>query len=373
MHSGVAGPFSWHFGVRGDATGTLLTASKIDEKTLETAVAGSDGGVCGLMTAEHKTRRACLAVLGMHRSGTSALTRALNILGAALPDTMIGASEGNDTGHWEPLRLVLLHDEMLEEAGSNWDDWRSLDLSRLTDPRRAWYRSEAARIIRQDFGADSPIVLKDPRICRFVPFFAEVCAELDMELKPVLMMRDPREVSASLERRNRMARPHALLLCLRHMLDAEKETRGLERAFVDYADLLLDWRRTRDVIVARTGVDLADTDSPAGRLVDEFISPDQRHHNTGRGDLAAADDLGNWIGTVVEQYGILAATGENPAALAELDRVGRELDHAIPFLAGIESHYRDQYSVTVDARVSRGVRIAKTYLRPFARRRSRVR
>ncbi len=50
---------------------------------------------------------------GMHRSGTSALTRVLSLLGAALPQHILGAGPGNETGHWEPLRLVGYHDRML--------------------------------------------------------------------------------------------------------------------------------------------------------------------------------------------------------------------------------------------------------------------
>ncbi|MGE0233384.1 MAG: sulfotransferase family protein [Flavobacteriaceae bacterium] len=314
-------------------------------------------------------RRTCIAVLGMHRSGTSALTRMLNILGAGLPRTLIGPSEGNDTGHWEPLRLVLLHDDMLKEAGSNWDDWRPFDPSRLGARRYDWYRGEAARIFREDFNDDELVVLKDPRICRFVPFIGEVCADCGLDMKAVLMTRDPLEVSASLERRNGMSRPQALLLYLRHMLDAEKETRSLHRAFIDYADLLADWRSVRDTIVAQTGAVLAAGDSAAGPTVDAFLSPDRRHHNAGDGHLGVAGEFGDWMETVAEQFRLLAIAGEQEGASRELDRVSMELEHATPFLAGIEAHYSKRYSSTVDARVSRGVRLAKTYLRPLGRRR----
>ena len=74
-------------------------------------------------------QRTCLLVLGMHRSGTSAFTRILNLMGAKLPKQLIGALPGNEAGHWEPERLVLLHDQMLAEAGSSWRDLRPLDLA----------------------------------------------------------------------------------------------------------------------------------------------------------------------------------------------------------------------------------------------------
>ena len=51
-------------------------------------------------------KRICLLVLGMHRSGTSALAHVLNILGATLPKQLVGPGEGNVAGHFEPERIV---------------------------------------------------------------------------------------------------------------------------------------------------------------------------------------------------------------------------------------------------------------------------
>ena len=64
----------------------------------------------------------CIAILGMHRSGTSALTRALNLCGVVLPGQMMDNTEGNASGHWEPLEVVAIHDEMLATQHLAWDD-----------------------------------------------------------------------------------------------------------------------------------------------------------------------------------------------------------------------------------------------------------
>ena len=45
-----------------------------------------------------------------------------NLLGAALPKKLLEVALGNEAGHWEPIELVSLHDQMLAEAGSRWDD-----------------------------------------------------------------------------------------------------------------------------------------------------------------------------------------------------------------------------------------------------------
>jgi hypothetical protein len=46
-----------------------------------------------------------LLVFGMHRSGTSALTRVLNLRGAALSRQMVAPKSDNPRGYWEPAGL----------------------------------------------------------------------------------------------------------------------------------------------------------------------------------------------------------------------------------------------------------------------------
>ena len=97
--------------------------------------------------------RTCILVLGMHRSGTSALTRVISLLGAALPQKLMPAAQNNnETGFWEPRYLWTLHDQMLGEAGSRWDDWRKLDLSALPPDRLRHYKAEVGRQIAEEYG-----------------------------------------------------------------------------------------------------------------------------------------------------------------------------------------------------------------------------
>ena len=63
------------------------------------------------------TNRTAILICGMHRTGTSALTRVLSLLGAALPRNIYPPGTGNELGHWEPRDVVKLHDEMLNAAG----------------------------------------------------------------------------------------------------------------------------------------------------------------------------------------------------------------------------------------------------------------
>src|SRR5215211_5490090 len=95
-------------------------------------------------------RRAIL-ILGMHRSGTSALGGAVNLLGAAAPKTLMPANAYNLQGYWESAPLVAAHDEMLASAESSWHDWRRFDPQWLNSEAAQAYRRRLKQIIIEEF------------------------------------------------------------------------------------------------------------------------------------------------------------------------------------------------------------------------------
>ena len=183
----------------------------------------------------NEVARQAVLVLGMHRSGTSVITQALSYLGAQLPAEMLPPALGNEGGFFEPRDIVEIHERALISAGTAWRDWSSFP--------RNWYRSsEAQRFTRELIAAfkrnygDAPfVVLKDPRICRFVPLWTSILAELQAD--PIIVL-----VARSLRDRDGISAGYAHLLWLRHLLDSEFSTRGLRRAFLNYRDFLEDCR-----------------------------------------------------------------------------------------------------------------------------------
>lgn len=271
--------------------------------------------------------RTCILVLGMHRSGTSALTRVLSLLGAALPQNILGAGEGNETGHWEPERLVHLHDQMLAEAGSSWDDWRRLNLqAQLPAERLDRYKSEIRRLIDEEY-VDAPLfVLKEPRICRFVPLYLEILAAMDVAVRPVLVFRHPLEVAASLAARNEMAPAQSHLYWLRHVLDAERATRDLPRSVASYAALLGDWRSAIAPFESELGLVWPHEVEDVAAGVDGFLSPAHRHHAADEAALAAAPIVSDWVRRA--HAAVNKLRGDPETAMAELDAIGSEFDAA---------------------------------------------
>ena len=77
---------------------------------------------------DNSQARIAILVLGMHRSGTSALARLIGHLGAGLPADAIEAHADNARGYWESAAIVKAGDQLLRVARSSWFDPRPLDL-----------------------------------------------------------------------------------------------------------------------------------------------------------------------------------------------------------------------------------------------------
>ena len=106
-----------------------------------------------------RQRKRALLVVGMHRSGTSATSRVLNLLGADLPrEVLPGNAEDNPTGYWESPDLVKIHDEMLASGGSSWDDVSLFPESWFVSDKESFYQDEVARFLDSNF-KDSPLFI----------------------------------------------------------------------------------------------------------------------------------------------------------------------------------------------------------------------
>jgi hypothetical protein len=114
--------------------------------------------------AKPENRKRCIIILGMHRSGTSALTRIANLLGAKISTNLLPNQPDNEQGFWESQDLMQLHNEMLASADSGWDDLVALPDSWLRSDAIAPFRKRLLNLLEADFADSSLFVVKDPRI-----------------------------------------------------------------------------------------------------------------------------------------------------------------------------------------------------------------
>ena len=281
---------------------------------------------------EERQQRQVLLVLGMHRSGTSATAGMLARLGAAAPATPIPGNAFNVRGYFESAPLNALHERLLAEAGSAWHDWGPLDGGRIAAAADGGAETALAGVFAAEYGDAPLVVLKDPRICRFVPLWRGVLARLGARPKAVIPLRHPLEVARSLERRDGMPLEKALLVWLRHSVDAEAATRDLPRCFFGYDELLADWEAVARRLAAELGL-VWPVPVEAAAETGDFLSGHLRHHVLAP-DEATGPAFGGWVAATLDALGVLARSGGRDAeAEARLDAVAAGLDAADP-LAG---------------------------------------
>lgn len=284
--------------------------------------------------------RTAILILGMHRSGTSALTRLVSMLGASLPRRLLGGREGNETGHWEPECLIAYHDKMLADFDSAWYDWVPLDLKRVDERDLKRIRNDIAKLIEEDYGDSPLIVLKEPRIARFAQFFAEILGDAGYEIKVVVAYRNPIEVIESLLRRTSVwpdghDRLDAAMLWLAHMLEAEQAARAFSHAVVSYDSVMANPVLAIQAVVDRLGVQAPQKAIDIADAASDFITERQRHHTRKAEEVVLDPQLAGWV---AETYGALCDLEADRNVLAAheiLDRVRNEFVSSMPILKAV--------------------------------------
>ena len=153
-----------------------------------------------------KSATKLIIVSGMHRSGTSFLSQVISRLGVFFPGPLIGASDSNPNGHLENALITSIHDQLLVDLGRTWsgrnghqplpDGWRA-----HTATTSAYRQVKTA--LNDYLSEGRPcIAIKDPRISLLLPFWQDICQDLDIEKTFLFALRHPQEVVQSLVRRD---------------------------------------------------------------------------------------------------------------------------------------------------------------------------
>lgn len=277
--------------------------------------------------------RIAVLVLGMHRSGTSALSRVFSLLGCDLPKTLMSGDEANETGHWESLPISQMDDELLSSAGSQWWDWLPVNPGWYSSPRVAEFKEKALALLEDEFGSSPLFVLKDPRICRIAPFWLDVLDEAGVKPAVVIPVRNPLEVADSLAKRDGFNPALGHLLWLRHVLDAEAATRGMPRLHTSYEGMLAGWPGLVAATQAALGISWPRLSPLVSNEIDQSLSDRLRHHRHPAQSVSDNPLLSAWLR---ESYAIFvrwAEEGEREEDYAVLDSIRTDFDGAAPAFA----------------------------------------
>ncbi len=224
-----------------------------------------------------------IVVIGMHRSGTSAVTRGLQLLGVDLGESLLPPVPGdNDKGFWEDQEIYRLNEQILARLHTSWHGLAPISARDLLSIDLAEERDAAIEILAARTGAVPLFGFKDPRTSILLPFWQSVFQQLGIDDAYIFAIRNPLSVAESLHRRNGIEREKALCLWVKYTLDAVRYTQDKPTVVVDFDLFLEDPARHLQRIARALQLPPADPDgSDLKEYIESFLSKSLRHsqHN----------------------------------------------------------------------------------------------
>lgn len=220
-----------------------------------------------------------VAILGMHRSGTSAVAGALGRSGLYLGQVLDKGFEHNPTGLQEPEAILYMHEDLFRKNGGSWSapPTQALRWDPLHDAVRDLFIE--SRQTKSMWG------FKDPRTI----FALEGWLKKEPNLHIVGVFRHPLEVAASLQKRNNMAIATGVWLWALYNERLLSWQKRLGFTLLDFSEPHPSFLQRLDEVAAKLGL------SPASES--QLIDGDLRRNKASSGDAlpieikALYDDL----------------------------------------------------------------------------------
>ena len=281
-----------------------------------------------------------VVVLGAGRSGTSAITRALAAVGVDLGGDLRPGGGKNPTGFFEDQALLDLNKRLKRALGIRGDSVRLIEDAEWDAPALAALRAEAVAIIRGRFGGRPLWGYKYGRTLRLLPFWRAVYAELGLDVRYVVALRNPLSVARSrgaLDAR-RGTQEKSDLEWLVNVVPYFRQVRERPFVVVDYDRVMAE----PTAELARIARVLAlpappDVERSIRAYAEEFLKPGMRHSRFTAADLAVDPKLNPWT-----RRGYLwlyrFATGEADPADPRLWEEWEPIERAVAELAGALCH-----------------------------------
>jgi hypothetical protein len=299
------------------------------------------------------TDSALVLITGPGRSGTSTMAGALHHLGLAVPGPHLASNDTNPRGFYENAWSVRFHNRLLKRAGVGTFDGRPEAVDLVAAAVRPRDREALVRFLREHH--ESQVVVKDPRSTYAQELWRDAANEAGLAIRYVGMLRHPTEVVGSRKtaylgavgpdarRRFQVA---TVARWVNATLVSERTTRGEQRAFVVYPELLADWRPVLGGVATTLGLRYEGDLTPGTHhAVDDFIEPSLRRHEPDWSGVEVPTALqeiaeGTWQATLA----LATGGGHDAEAVARLDELAARyralVNDALALSADVVEHAR---------------------------------
>jgi hypothetical protein len=205
------------------------------------------------------------------------------------------------------VEVVRIHDDILRMLRSGWNDPREIPGEWFSGPASGDSRRALAAWIEKEMRGKDSLLIKDPRMCRLLPLWQIVCGTMGIDTCTVIPFRHPIEVARSLKARDKLPEMTSLFLWLRHVLDAERFSRGRARSFVSFDQLMNDGPGTVRRIGSELGLTFVTSDPELAASLGAALKPGLRHHTVADDEVSEAC---RQVPAMLETYRWLLAAAE---------------------------------------------------------------
>jgi len=274
-----------------------------------------------------------ICILGMHRSGTSAIARSINLLGVYLGESenLLSPQEDNPHGFWEHLNIIDIQNRILWELGVSWDTPVPLEELWWKKPEMIPFRNEIKKFINQQMISQNLWAWKDPRTCLLLPLWLDILEEVSVEINFVISIRNPLDIANSLLKRNNIPIQKTLGIWMNYMISVARWTASSKCILISYDEFLDDWHNQLFNLSQQLHLPWPENELEFKKKMQEFIDPTFRHSYSSRDQLKEIIHLKPFL-NLYDMY---------------LNKINFQIEYTLPQIEEIASEYK-AYSALFD-------------------------
>jgi hypothetical protein len=231
-------------------------------------------------TARAPLEQSAIVIVGVGRSGTSAITRGVQALGVELGSRLRPGGAKNPTGFFEDEDLLAINQRLKRLLGIRGDSVRLIDTEEWQTPAVRALQAEVVETVRRGFGQYPLWGYKYARTLRLLPFWREVFRALRLDVRYVVALRNPLSVArsrAQLDPR-RGTQEQSDLEWLVNVVPYFRDLRDRPFVVVEYDRVLAHPAQQMQRIAAALGLPVnQQTEAAIQAYADQFLRPGMRH------------------------------------------------------------------------------------------------